>query len=162
MVQLSSGAHHTGAIHFDDLQWARRYRPWPAYSQSKLAMLMFALTLQRRSDAAGWGLMSNAAHPGFARTELIANGPGSDSLMARISGGLLAPVLSQSAAEGALPTLYAATSSHAKDGGYYGPDGFFEMKGAPKAARIAKTALNRSAQDQLWSVSQQLTGAAFR
>ena len=75
VVNLSSLAHRGGAIHFDDLQWERSYRPWAAYGQSKLAMLMFAFELQRRSDAAGWGLMSNAAHPGYARTELIANGP---------------------------------------------------------------------------------------
>ena len=77
VVEVSSGAHRLGgAIHFADLQWERSYKPWAAYAQSKLAMLMFALELQRRSDQAGWGLMSTAAHPGYARTELIANGPG--------------------------------------------------------------------------------------
>ena len=80
VVHVSSGAHHTGKIRFDDLQWERRYRPWFAYSQSKLANLMFAFELQRRSDANGWGLMSNAAHPGYARTELIPNGPGAKGL----------------------------------------------------------------------------------
>jgi len=82
VVQVSSGAHRMGgAIHFDDLQWERSYKPWAAYAQSKLAMVLFALELQRRSDANGWGIRSNAAHPGFARTELIANGPGADSFM---------------------------------------------------------------------------------
>jgi NAD(P)-dependent dehydrogenase (short-subunit alcohol dehydrogenase family) len=76
VVSLSSIAHRSGRIDFGDLQGQRSHAPQRAYSQSKLAMLMFALELQRRSDAAGWGLISNAAHPGFARTDLISNGPG--------------------------------------------------------------------------------------
>jgi NAD(P)-dependent dehydrogenase (short-subunit alcohol dehydrogenase family) len=75
VVNVSSLAHRTGFIHFDDLQGVRVYSPWKAYGQSKLATLMFALELQRRSDAAGWNLTSNAAHPGFARTGLFASGP---------------------------------------------------------------------------------------
>jgi NAD(P)-dependent dehydrogenase (short-subunit alcohol dehydrogenase family) len=161
VVNLSSGAHHTGQIHFDDLQWTRRYQPWPAYSQSKLAMLMFALELQRRSDAAGWSLLSTAAHPGYARTELIANGPGEHSAMARISGALIAPLMSQTAAAGALPTLLAATGPQVQKGGYYGPSGLFELTGPPKAARIAKQAKDQAAASRLWTVSEQLTGATF-
>ena len=76
VVNVSSLAHRTAFIDFDDLQGARIYSPWKAYGQSKLAMLMFALELQRRSDATGWNLTSNAAHPGFARTGLFASGPG--------------------------------------------------------------------------------------
>src|SRR3954466_12906388 len=76
VVSLSSLAHRTGLIDFNDLQGARVYSPWKAYGQSKLACLMFALELQRRSDAAGWNLISNAAHPGFARTNLFTSGPG--------------------------------------------------------------------------------------
>src|SRR5467141_4940563 len=76
VVSLSSIAHRTGFIQFSDLRGERFYSPWKAYNQSKLAMLMFALELQRRSDAAGWNLMSNASHPGWARTDLFANGPG--------------------------------------------------------------------------------------
>ncbi len=161
VVSLSSGVHHMGAIGFDDLQWTRRYNPFAAYSQSKLAMLMFAFELQRRSDAGGWGLMSNAAHPGYARTELIANGPGADSLSARLGGILLAPWMSQTPAAGALPTLYAATSPEAVGGGYYGPDGLFEMKGAPKTASVARQARDQGVAARLWSVSEALTGAAY-
>src|SRR2546423_6955401 len=76
VVSVSSLAHRTGFIDFDDLQGARVYSPWKAYGQSKLACLMFALELQRRSDAAGWNLISNAAHPGLARTNLFPYGPG--------------------------------------------------------------------------------------
>ncbi len=109
VVNLSSLAHRSGAINFDDLQSTRSYVPWKAYGQSKLAMLMFALELQRRSHAAGWGLMSNAAHPGYARTDLITNGPGASGLLWQINKSLR-PFVSHSAAEGALPTLFAATS----------------------------------------------------
>ncbi len=163
IVQVSSGAHRLGgAIHFDDLQWERSYKPWPAYAQSKLAMLMFALELQRQSEAEGWGLTSNAAHPGYARTELIANGPGRDALMTKIGEFLLGPFLSQSAADGALPVLYAATNPEAKRGGYYGPTGPFELIGAPGAAVIGAHAKDPAVAKRLWELSGELTGARWQ
>jgi NAD(P)-dependent dehydrogenase (short-subunit alcohol dehydrogenase family) len=158
VVNMSSIAHKLrAAIHFDDLQWAHRYDPWGAYSQSKLAMLMFALELQRRSDANGWGLLSNAAHPGFARTDLIANGPGEHGLMQRINRLGVQPLMSQSAAAGALPTLLAATAPEAMPGGYYGPNGLFELKGPPAVAAIAPRAQDRAVAARLWEVSEALT-----
>ena len=160
VVNLSSLAHRTGAIHFDDLQSARSYAPGKAYCQSKLAMLIFALELQRRSDAAGWGLMSNAAHPGFARTELIANGPGNSGALGFL-GKVLQPFASHSPAAGALPTLFAATSPAAKAAGYYGPNGFYEMKGPPSPARIMPRAKDAAVAERLWDVSATLTGVSF-
>jgi NAD(P)-dependent dehydrogenase (short-subunit alcohol dehydrogenase family) len=160
VVNLSSLTHRWGAIHFDDLQGARSYSPQKAYSQSKLAMLMFALELQRRSDAAGWGLMSNAAHPGYARTDLIANGPGASGLLWQLNKALR-PFVSQSAADGALPTLFAATSPEAKAAGYYGPDGFYELKGPPVPAKIMPQAKDTAGAARLWDVSAKLTGVSF-
>jgi NAD(P)-dependent dehydrogenase (short-subunit alcohol dehydrogenase family) len=160
VVNLSSLTHRQGAIDFDDLQATRSYSPRKAYSQSKLAMLMFALELQRRSDAAGWGLMSNAAHPGYARTDLIANGPGAGGLLGQLNK-LLQPFLSQSAAEGALPTLFAATLPEAKPAGYYGPNGFYELKGPPGAAKVMPLAKDAAAAARLWDVSAVLTGVSF-
>jgi NAD(P)-dependent dehydrogenase (short-subunit alcohol dehydrogenase family) len=160
VVNLSSLAHRTGAIDFDDLQSARSYVPWKAYCQSKLAMLIFALELQRRSDAGGWGLMSNAAHPGYARTDLIPNGPGTRSLSWRL-GKILQPYISHSAAAGALPTLLAATSAQAKPGGYYGPNGFYELKGPPAPAKIMPRAKDVAVSERLWDVSATLTGVSF-
>jgi NAD(P)-dependent dehydrogenase (short-subunit alcohol dehydrogenase family) len=160
VVQVSSVTHRGGRINFADLQSERAYRPLALYGDTKLAMLMFALELQRRSDAAGWGLISNAAHPGWARTDLIANGPGS-------GGGLLmkfhflVAALSQSAAAGALPILYAATAPEAHGGAYYGPDGFREMKGAPARAMIANQAHDMAAAARLWDESERLTGVSF-
>src|ERR1700726_10765 len=160
VVSLSSLVHRWGAIDFDDLQAARSYAPNKAYSQSKLAMLMFALELQRRSDAAGWGLMSTAAHPGYARTDLIANGPGASGLLWQLSKSLQ-PFASQSAAEGALPTLFAATSPEAKPAGYYGPNGLYELKGAPAPAKIMPRAKDAPASARLWDVSATLAGVSF-
>jgi len=163
VVSLSSIAHRRGAIHFDDLQGARAYSPWRAYSQSKLAMLMFALELQRRSDAQGWGVMSNAVHPGWAVTELINNGPGSNGKRGWTwyLSALLAPLLSHSAAAGARPTLLAATSSDAVGGAYYGPDGFQELKGAPTLAKVMPQAQDAEAAARLWQQSLQLTGVSW-
>ena len=160
VVNLSSLMHRMGKIHFDDLQLEHGYTPNKAYGQSKLAMLMFALELQRRSDANGWGLMSNAAHPGYARTELISNGPGSTGFMWYLSR-LLEPAVSHSAAAGALPTLYAATSPKAKASGYYGPDGFSELKGSPAPANISARANDVAPAARLWDISEKLTGVRF-
>lgn len=159
-VQLSSIAHRRGRIALDDLMAVRAYRPWPVYEQSKLAMLMFALELQRRSDAAGWGLTSLAAHPGVARTELMANGPGRRSLM-NILTILGAPFVTQSAAAGALPVLLAAVGDDVIPGGYYGPTGFNEFRGPPGAARISPQALDAKMAGALWDRAAALTGEDF-
>lgn len=161
IVTVSSLAHRSGRIDFDDLQSEKRYRPWTAYSQSKLATLMLSLELDRRARAEGWNLMSTAAHPGFAVTGLQSTGPrmgrSSPSTMERI-GKMLQPFLAHSAAAGALPTLYAATSPDASGGLMYGPDGFYELKGPPKRARIVPAALDTTVWHRLWEVSERLTG----
>jgi NAD(P)-dependent dehydrogenase (short-subunit alcohol dehydrogenase family) len=159
VVSLSSIAHRTGFIQFSDLQGERFYSPWKAYNQSKLAMLMFALELQRRSDAAGWNLISTASHPGWARTDLFANGPGFGLIS--VASQFAAPLFSQSAESGALPTLFAATSPQAEGGGYYGPNGLYELRGPPAPARIMPQARDNAAAAKLWDVSQQLTGVSF-
>jgi NAD(P)-dependent dehydrogenase (short-subunit alcohol dehydrogenase family) len=163
VVNLSSLAHRSGAIQFDDLQWERRYAAWASYCQSKLAMLMFAFELQRRSDAHGWGLMSNAAHPGYAITGLQSAGPRlgrqGPGLIERVGHWL--PFLSQSAADGALPTLYAATDPQATAAGYYGPKGLYEMKGPVTDAFVAKRAKDVAVAARLWEISEQLTGTSW-
>lgn len=160
VVSLSSIAHRRGKIQFDNLHGERSYKPWPIYEQSKLAMLMFALELQRQSDAHGWNLMSNAAHPGFARTDLIANGPGMTGFLSLV-GRALQPFISHSAAAGALPVLVAATSPNAQAAAYYGPDGFQELKGAPAPARIYPPAQDEAVAAKLWDVSKELTGVQW-
>jgi NAD(P)-dependent dehydrogenase (short-subunit alcohol dehydrogenase family) len=166
VVTVSSGAHRLrAAIHFDDLQWERRYEPWPAYAQSKLATLMFALERQRRSAANGWGLMSNACHPGYAVTGLQSAGPrlGRDrpTLLELLGKRLLEPWASHSAAAGALPTLFAAVSPEAKPAGYYGPQQLWELKGPVGEATIRKRACDAAVAGRLWQVSEQLTGVRW-
>ncbi|MGH8778249.1 SDR family oxidoreductase [Paraburkholderia sp.] len=166
VVNVSSSADRLLAdIHFDDLQWERRYRPWRAYAQSKLAMSLFAFELQRRSDAQGWGLTCVTCHPGYAVTGLQTSGPG----LGRVSGRSLferlpkaiEPFLSQSAADGALPTLFAATSPDAKPGGYYGPVGRFELKGPVGAATIGKKVRDEAVAARLWAASVPLAGVRW-
>lgn len=115
VVSLSSLVNRIGTINFEDLQWERRYRPSLAYGQSKLANLIFALELNRRSLRYGWGIRSNAAHPGATDTNLQANGPklGQENTMLADLGVRLThmiPGFYQGIAQGALPTLYAATN----------------------------------------------------
>jgi len=160
VVNVSSLAHRTGTIRFDDLQAEQKYAPWPAYAQSKLANLLFTFELQRRSDANGWGLMSDAAHPGGSRTELIVNGPGVETWIKRL-GARFSAAISQSAADGALPTLFAATSPNAKPFGYYGPNGLFEIKGAVAPAQVAAKAKDEAVARKLWTASEELTGVVW-
>lgn len=159
VVTLSSIAARQGAIDFDNLQGERDYRPMPVYAQSKLACLMFAFELQRRSDAAGWGIASIAAHPGIARTDLLHNAPGRFSVAGLARSALW--FLFQPAAQGALPTLFAATSPDARAGGYYGPGRLSETRGNPADAKPPKQALETHVAARLWDVSLALTGATF-
>jgi NAD(P)-dependent dehydrogenase (short-subunit alcohol dehydrogenase family) len=160
LVNISSIAHRRGAIHLNDLQFEKGYKAWPVYSQSKLAMLMFSIEFQRRGDMAGWGVLADAAHPGFSRTELIANGPGAG--MMSILSNLAGPLISQSAAAGALPTLFAATSPAARPAGYYGPQGFQELKGPPGPAKIMPQAKDVAVLKKLWDAAEALTGQKFK
>ncbi len=162
VVNVSSVAHRRGRIGFDDLQGARRYDPWAAYAQSKLAMLMFGLELQERSAAAGWGVAGLAAHPGWSATQIVHNGPGAKApgLRERImQAGFNA--LGQSAADGARPLLYAALDPGAQGGGYYGPCCWGETRGHPTPSRIMPQARVAGDRRRLWDVSEQLTGLNF-
>jgi NAD(P)-dependent dehydrogenase (short-subunit alcohol dehydrogenase family) len=156
LVQVSSLAQRQGSIDFEDFQLERKYSPWKAYCQSKLSMLMFAMELQRRSDTHGWRLLSAAAHPGYVRTGSIAKAPAAGYRMAKM-GFMFLPLLSQSAAEGALPTLYAATSPDAMPGGYYGSTGRFEMVGPPGPVVFGEKARDAAVARRLWEVSEELT-----
>jgi len=159
IVALSSVAARAGVIDFDDLNSTRGYAAMKAYSQSKLACLMFALELQRRSDALGWGIRSIGSHPGIARTELLHNGPGRRS--AHGLARTLLPFLFQPVDRGALPTLYASTAPEAAAGAYYGPDGIAEVRGYPALAKVPAQALDRAVAARLWEVSEELVGVSF-
>ncbi|MFF8799312.1 MULTISPECIES: oxidoreductase [unclassified Methylobacterium] len=157
IVAVASLAHRSGAIRFDDPHWRDGYAAQPAYRQSKLALLMFALELDRRLKAAGSGVAALAAHPGLAITEVFRRGDRAGAFQ-QGAGRAIFSLIGQSAAQGALPILYAATAPDASGGGYYGPDGFWEARGYPKPAAIAAQALDRAAAGRLWTLSETLTG----
>ena len=163
VVTIASIAHKRGQINFDDLQSTRSYGPMRAYQQSKLADLMFTFELDRRLRAASSRVMSVAAHPGVANTNLFQTGNYSSiEKAARNLVGHVIGIVLNSDAEGALPTLYAATASTVEDGGYYGPQGFQEMRGDDVGrAKIAPQALNTTAAAHLWQVCEELTGIKF-
>ncbi|ALB45207.1 oxidoreductase [Clostridium beijerinckii] len=160
VITLSSLAHTAGIIDFGDLQSEHNYKPMVTYGQSKLACLMFAFELQRRSDAAGWGITSMSTHPGISRTELIPNGAGKNSPTG-IVRRLMGPFLFQPASHGAWPSLYAATAENVKGGTYYGPSKMKEMRGYPTIAKIAPQALDVKVASKLWEVSEKLTNVKF-
>jgi NAD(P)-dependent dehydrogenase (short-subunit alcohol dehydrogenase family) len=168
VVSLSSLAARQGRIHFDDPQFEKSYTPMQAYAQSKLAVLMFARELDRRSKEAGWGILSDAAHPGLTKTNLQISGPShgrsKPSTMEQLYklSWRLTPFLWQEIDEGILPALYAATSPQAEGGAFYGPHGIYEAAGGGvTAAKVPARARNDADCRQLWEISEQLTGVSF-
>ena len=138
------------------MQWERSYSRVAAYGQAKLANLMFTYELQRRLAPHGT-TVAVAAHPGVSNTELTRNTPA--ALRAPVTW--LAPLLTQKAEMGALPTLRAATDPAVVGGQYYGPDGIGEQRGYPKVVGSNAASHDVEAQHRLWAVSEQLTGVVY-
>jgi len=158
VVTVSSMAHRIRAsIHFDGLQWERHYDRIAAYGQSKLANLLFTYELQRRLAASQQNTIAVAAHPGGSNTELARYLPA----IFKPAIAVLGPVLFQSAAMGALPTLRAATDPDVVGGQYYGPDGLGEQRGHPKLVSSSAQSHDEELQRRLWAVSEDLTGVRF-
>jgi NAD(P)-dependent dehydrogenase (short-subunit alcohol dehydrogenase family) len=157
VVTVSSIGHRIGAdIHFDDLQWERRYNRVAAYGQAKLANLLFTYELQRRLAPHGTTIAA-AAHPGMSDTELMRNMPA--PLVTAFDR--VAPLVAQNAAIGALPTLRAATDPAVLGGQYYGPDGLGQTRGYPKLVASSARSHDVDVQRRLWAVSEELTGVVY-
>jgi NAD(P)-dependent dehydrogenase (short-subunit alcohol dehydrogenase family) len=166
VVNLSSIYARSGRLDWDNLQSEKSYRPGRAYGLTKLAMLMFARELNKRSASAGWGILAAAAHPGATITNLQVAGPlrgyPADGARARIvRQQYKVPGLFQNVDQGILPALFAATSPDAAGGGYYGPSGFQEVTGGPGPASVPKRAQNDADSAHLWTLSEQLSGVNF-
>ncbi|GJM38254.1 MAG: short-chain dehydrogenase [Acidimicrobiales bacterium] len=158
VVSVSSNAHKFGSMNFGDLMSNKRYSPWGAYGQSKLANLLFTSELQRRLAAGGHPTIAVAAHPGGSRTELGRESAGGIlSTMFSVMRPVMNATMSQSAAMGALPQLHAAVAPGVVGDDYYGPDGIGEMRGHPR--KVGRTAKAKSTEDaaRLWDVSLELT-----
>jgi NAD(P)-dependent dehydrogenase (short-subunit alcohol dehydrogenase family) len=163
VVTVSSAVALVGRVDFDDLQSSRRYLRWEAYAQSKLANQLFAYELARRAEAAGASLLSLAAHPGYAATNLQTAGP----TMAghRVRAELMKVgnrLFAQSDVDGALPQLYAATAPDVRNGDYFGPDRLFGQRGHPTRVGAPHQARSTETAQRLWAVSEELTGVTYR
>jgi NAD(P)-dependent dehydrogenase (short-subunit alcohol dehydrogenase family) len=158
IVTVSSIGHRfaRSGIRFDDLQWDRDYSRVGAYGQAKLANLMFTYELQRRLAPRGT-TVAVAAHPGVSNTELVRNSPAP----LRAVADRVAPLLTQSAAMGALPTLRAATAPAVLGGQYYGPGGRGGARGYPELVTSSPQSYDLAVQQRLWSVSEGLIGVEF-
>ena len=152
VATMSSFGHRAGRMDFDDLMGDRRYRRWGAYFQSKLANLLFTRALQQRLEAAGSAALAVAAHPGGSRTDLGTQG----SSLSNRALGTVVPVILQSAAQGALPMLRAATDPGVVGGEFYGPR--FMVRGAPVPETPSRRSRNDEAAERLWKMSASLTG----
>lgn len=163
IVHVSSLASKAGRFdNFDDLNTGEGYEEWRAYGRSKLANLLFHYGLQRRLEAALVPVLTLAAHPGYAATNLqfVAAQEKGSTFMERFMA-LGNSILAQSAERGALPQLRALTAPDAVSGEFYGPDGLFQMRGEPVVVEPTPRALNESDQDALWKASEALTGLTF-
>jgi len=159
VVTMSSGLASMGRIRLDDLHYTSGYRPNPAYAQSKLADLMLTLHLADLSAGHGWNLMSNAAHPGFTRTNLQTAGAslGRDKPK-RTPYNTISFLPSQAVGPGAEPVLYAATSDSAVNGGYYGPSKWFGLVGPTTTVRLPRRARDTATVTRLCAEAERLTG----
>ena len=162
VVTMSSGVASYGRIRFDDPQWKRGYRPNLAYAQSKLADLMMTLHLADLARQRGWNLMSNAAHPGFTRTNLQTAGAslGRDKPR-RTPMNSFGFLPSQPVGPGTEPLLYAATSPDAVNGGYYGPSRWFGLVGPTTTIRPPRRARDAIIANRLWAEAERLTGVSL-
>ncbi|MFD8778458.1 oxidoreductase [Streptomyces sp. NPDC059916] len=160
VVTVSSGAHKMPGspyIHFDNLNLTGEYAPVTAYSQSKLANLLFTLELQRRLAAAGSPVRALAAHPGWAATNLQSH---DGSALRRVFMQVGNRIIAQDNKAGALPTLYAAVED-LPGASYAGPDGFGEMRGGPTLVGRSAAASDPASARRLWTASEELTGVTF-
>jgi NAD(P)-dependent dehydrogenase (short-subunit alcohol dehydrogenase family) len=156
VVTVSSNAHERGRIDLDDLNWEHRpYRSSQAYSDSKLANLLFTLELQRRLAAAGSSVRALAVHPGMVRTNLFGHATGVTASVI----GALGPLVMQDPAHGARPTLFAATQD-IPGGSFVEPDGLAHLRGNPAIAKASNSAYDIEVAGRLWDLSARLTGIA--
>ena len=160
VVTVSSQGHRMGRIAFEDLQSHRSYQRWLAYGQSKLANLLFTRELTRRLSRAGATANAAAAHPGGADTNLVAGATGGRGVQAAL-GRRFSTLIGQSAAAGALPSLYAATMPDVVPGDYFGPSGPGEVRGAPTRVGMSARARDAVVGQRLWDVSEELTGVVY-
>lgn len=160
VVTVSSIAHHRGDASVLEGNPEATYDAQRAYGNSKLANLLFARELHKRATAAMSPLTSTAAHPGISATELVQDphGMGANRLVGLVAPFVM-PVLFQSAAAGARPTLYAATA--AEPGSYTGPQHLRETRGPVGPARLSRCARDEELALRLWDRSEQQTGVSF-
>lgn len=162
LVQVSSLAHRFGRIRFEDIHWEKTYKKWGAYGMSKLANLLFVKELSGRIGENGADVIVAAAHPGYADTELQAKGARmKGNHLGAASMNLINKLVAQSGEKGALPVLFAATADAVEQGGYYGPGGWMKMRGWPAKETPELTRVSKEAAQQLWEVSERLTGTEF-
>jgi NAD(P)-dependent dehydrogenase (short-subunit alcohol dehydrogenase family) len=182
VVTVTSLVARMGRIRFDDLQGTRHYGKWSAYAQSTLANQLFTRELDRRAgrdgsrpDGAGLdgagpdgagpdgaGLVSVASHPGYAATNLQLVAPRmSGSHLGERMNGWANTVFAQSAAAGALPSLFGATAPGVRGGQFFGPDRLFGARGHPHPVDFVKAARDPETAGRLWDVSVELTGVTY-
>jgi NAD(P)-dependent dehydrogenase (short-subunit alcohol dehydrogenase family) len=157
IVTVSSLAHKGAKIDFDNLDGSKQYSRYKFYGQSKLANLLFSYELNKRLQKAGIPVKSIACHPGISTTNLISLGKEKASWYAKFAVQLI----SQSAQQGAWPTLYAATYPNLQGGEYIGPDGAGNRKGNPAVDDTVKRLYDEELLKKLWTVSEELTGFRY-
>jgi NAD(P)-dependent dehydrogenase (short-subunit alcohol dehydrogenase family) len=160
VVTVASIAHFGGTDKVLEANPEAGYKPEPYYGNSKLANVLFARELHRRATEAGSPLVSTASHPGVSATGLVSdpNGMGANRMIRAVAPYVL-PLVMQSAARGANPSLYAATA--AAPGSYTGPLQFRQTRGRIGDARLSHYARDEDLGQRLWALSEDKTGVSF-
>jgi NAD(P)-dependent dehydrogenase (short-subunit alcohol dehydrogenase family) len=162
IVSVSSIAHNLGNIHFDDINWEKKYNKWGAYGMSKLANIYFINEMADRISSRRIETKVMLAHPGYADSKLIEKGPEMKGRSWVVKAGRLAnKLVAQSSEMGALPILYAATAAAAMHRAFYGPGGFAGLKGYPEQTVPNKKKVSKGGQEKLWVLSEKMTGVSF-
>lgn len=162
--QISVAANQ-GRINWTDLQWKHSYDPMGAYSQSKIALGLFGLELDRRSQALGWGITSNLAHPGIAPTNLLASRPEMGRTHETVGRRMVSTLshigLAGTAQSAAEPALFAAASPKARGRAFYGPGGFAHMSGGPKEQQLYRCLRSEEDAARVWDLCEHSAGVSF-
>lgn len=169
LVVVSSFAHKMGSFGDNTIDSIRniclgvgKYQKWQVYGASKLANLLFVSEIERLRIQNNWPFIPIAVHPGYADTNLQA-------VASQLRGAKLEEqitmkinkIFAQPSSQGALPTLAACVYPDLIGASFIGPNGFLEMRGAPKLTRAKALAYDQTLAKNLWQVSQELTKVSW-
>ena len=153
VVSVASTNYNTAHIHFEDLNYHhRKYNPWAAYGESKLANLLMVRQL------VACGRTAYASDPGMTNTAITRDG----SKVVQWAGRVLSPYIAQTPENGARSTIAAITTTALPNGTYLSPRGLMHQWGRPEPTPLKDKAVDPDSARRLWELSAELTGCEWQ